>query len=136
MDKMVNVAVFDPCVGEFEYKTILDDLRSYYDLINCSTIDITCLYGMNVVVDDEGLFKPKNTTTYLDVDFHLVGVLVFAGRTDSEGNFTNLSETDLKVLAELKKLVRKHVITSDGPLYCLVVNRFDESRLKRLAGGR
>jgi hypothetical protein len=85
-----------PDIQELE---IDDNLQTYYKLIDCDTIDMTVVNGVNVVVDDNGLLNERDIT-YLQYQNDkliraLVGPLVFVGRTDENGENTNIILDDI-----------------------------------------
>lgn len=80
---------------------IEDSLKTYYELIDCDTIDITARKvgdrWYRIVVDDEGLLKmnPVVSAYTEDMEPVLVGNLVFCGAEDEDGYLTSLSQEDI-----------------------------------------
>jgi len=95
---------------------IKDELRTYYELTNCDTIDIlTRKIGGKpycIVVDDTALLKENPVPSMIDEDFMsekadgkylehqrpetIYGSVVITGPVDEEGNLTALSQDDIK----------------------------------------
>lgn len=134
IEKSIEIAFFNSECNHIQFARVSDVLKTYYDLIGCDTIDITTLYGMNVIVDDNGLYRENYRIAYINTDIMLVGVIVFAGCTDSDGNLTSLSEKNILCLKELDKLVRVHCYVRGVPLYSIVVNNIDDRRIYRMVG--
>lgn len=79
---------------------IEDSLKTYYDLIDCDTIDITERKigdrWYSIVVDDEGLLSMNPVVSAYSENMEpvLVGNLVFCG-ADDDGYLTSLSPEDI-----------------------------------------
>lgn len=94
--------------------TAEDTLESWYKIINCDTIDITCrrigeevdAKYFNFICDDEGLLKGFPTVTAISSDNQpmLVGNL-FICNDDGEGNLTSLSDDDISIIEKNIKTV-------------------------------
>lgn len=84
-----------------EIMDIEDNLETYYNLIQCDTIDIVRMdingKAYDIVCDDEALFKTDVKASALDDDYHqqLYGNLIITGCADSEGFLTSLTEEDI-----------------------------------------
>ena len=98
---MLKVLVVNPESG-LEEKEIVDELKSYRDLIGCDWIDIARRNigdkEYDIVVDDEGLLKENPIVSAFSEtkDPMLYGTMVICGTADSEGGLTGLSEDDLR----------------------------------------
>lgn len=84
---------------------IKDDLDTYYNLLNCSCIDIVCRkIGENwydIICDDEGLFKEEPiVSAFLDNEPHLVGNILVVGKADCRGNLTSLSDEQINEITQ------------------------------------
>lgn len=80
---------------------IEDKLGVFYELINCTCIDIVRRKIGNkyfdVICDDEGLCKDNPVVSAVDTQFRmmLVGNLIVSN-SDDEGNLIGLSDEDIK----------------------------------------
>ena len=92
---------------------IVDELDSFYKILNCSTIDIVVRRiggrhkkAFDIVCDDEGLFKEPQKISAIDNlgNVQLVGNIFITGTADNEGNLTSLSDSDV---AYIKSKVQK-----------------------------
>lgn len=78
-----------------------DSLPSFYEKLNCTTIDIVSrtIGGKpyDIICDDEGLLKENPTVSAMDAERKpmLVGNLLICGPADEEGNLTSLTRDDL-----------------------------------------
>lgn len=87
--------------GRAGFKTIEDDLKSFYEEIGCRLIDITTrkINGKyyDIICDDEGLFCDDPIVTAVNGDGapRLVGGLIICGGADDEGNLTSLEAEDV-----------------------------------------
>lgn len=87
--------------GRAGFKTMPDDLKSFYEEIGCSLIDITTrkINGKyyDIICDDEGLFCEDPIVTAVNGDGapRLVGGLIICGSADDEGNLTSLEAEDV-----------------------------------------
>lgn len=85
-----------------------DRLSQYYELLNCSLIDITSrqIDGkyFDIIADDEGLFVEDPKVSALDSNGEpaLVGNLLFCNY-DGDGGETSLTDDDIELL-------RKHTV--------------------------
>ena len=83
---------------------IKDDLKTYYELLKCDTIDIVTrtIEGKNfsVVCDDEGLLVEKPIVSAIDKNkkCQFVGNLIFCGMPTDEGEMTSLTEDEIKTI--------------------------------------
>lgn len=91
-----------------DLREIEDSIHTYYNLINCRSIDIVCRYFDNVqfdvVLDDEGLLKANETgelpTSWWQMEGYtppyegLFGVLVLTHH-DEVGNLTSATFEDV-----------------------------------------
>lgn len=98
--------------GEVDFEDKLDNL---YGLLNCDCIDIAVRYvdgkEFDVICDDEGLLKDNPIPSAVDKNLNVMfcGSILFAHH-DDEGNFTGLSEDDVKLLNSKVK----HFVTGFG----------------------
>src|SRR5574344_1200224 len=96
---------------------IKDDLKVFYNLLNCSTIDIVRRKignnYYNIICDDCGLFvnKPKISAISPDNETMLVGNIIIGGQTDDEGNIIDL--TDYETTEILAKTNYRYVLNVD-----------------------
>ena len=85
---------------------IADELKEYYRLINCDTIDIVHRsikdVQVCVVLDDNGRFKesPRVSGVNIARTWDFVGNIIITGCEDSEGNLTSLTVQDCKKISE------------------------------------
>ena len=89
---------------ELQVVDIADELKEYYRLIDCSTIDITMRKvgstAYDIICDDEGLLKSDPIVSMISDKYHdkpepmLVGNLLFAHH-DTEGNMTGLTDEEI-----------------------------------------
>lgn len=81
---------------QFKFRTFNGDLQEYYDLLECTTIDITSIkFGdkyYDVICDDEGLFKPNNHVSICSEAGSpmIVGNVIICNHND-EGEETSLT---------------------------------------------
>ena len=118
---MIRVALFDTKQPSVNFMDIEDNLQTYYDLINCTTIDITHAFGCDVICDDEGLLKQNQKPSYIEVLNDeiirvLVGNIIFASH-DDEGNTVSLTDSQIRNLKRAKIMVKNH---KNNPQYVLV----------------
>lgn len=79
---------------------IIDDLDTFYELLNCNTIDIVSRRigskRFDIICDDEGLLKGAPKISAIDNlgSPQLVGNLLIVGTPDEEGDLTSLTEED------------------------------------------
>ena len=82
---------------------IKDDLKVFYDFIDCRSIDIVerkiNRRWFDIICDDEGLLKDDPKISAIDSFGHpmLVGNLMFAHH-DSKGNLKALTDDDIKYI--------------------------------------
>ena len=81
---------------------IEDDLKTFYKLIDCDTIDIvTRSFGgkfFDIICDDEGWFKENpcfSASNRAGTD-GIVGNIIITGVSDREGNLPSLTDEDVK----------------------------------------
>lgn len=104
--KTVLLNVYDNTAEVIE---IIDDLRAYYEKLDCDCIDIVMrkIGGkwFDVMCDDEGLFRePQKISAINDMGQPmLVGNLMFFHH-DDEGNLTGLDAEDVEH-------IRRHIRT-------------------------
>lgn len=92
---------------EAKIRTINGDLNTYYDLLECDTIDITSIkFGdkfYDIICDDEGLFKPDNHVSICSSEGSpmIVGNIIVCNHNE-EGEETSLSLPDcVKLLSRV-----------------------------------
>ena len=105
---------------------IKDDLKVFYDLIGCRTIDIPTrqigkhLYS--IICDDEGLFDPEpKLSAFGENGQSLVGNLIIAGMPDDDGELTDLTDSQI---AEIRKNTLTCIRENGGKIeifYCLKI---------------
>ena len=105
--RAVLVNVYDEYAKEVEIK---DELDEYYELLNCSTIDIVSRKigrkWFDIVCDDEGLLKQNPKISAIDNlgSPMLVGNLIIL-HNDGEGGMAGLDQKDSKyVLDRIEKM--------------------------------
>lgn len=85
--------------NEAKVVEIEDELDIYYDLLECTTIDIVCRHfeyePFDIVCDDEGLLKDHPIPTVFDEQMNPVihGPVLVVGMADDEGVLTSLSDS-------------------------------------------
>lgn len=86
---------------------IEDDLKTFYKLIDCDTIDIvTRSFGgkfFDIICDDEGCFKENpcfSASNRAGTD-GIVGNIIITGAADREGNLTSLTDEDVKRISSV-----------------------------------
>ena len=86
-----------------------DGLDDYYELLDCSCIDIVQRKighkYYDIICDDEGLLVSQPKISAIDDwgKVMLVGNLLVAGLADEEGELTDLDEYDIKYIADRVK---------------------------------
>ena len=93
---------------KFGKVTVKHTLEDYYKLLGCELIDIvTRKIGgkyYDIIIDDEGLFKDEPVVTGLQEDGSpLVGSLLVVGLPDSEGESTDLTDSDIEAISKSVK---------------------------------
>lgn len=103
MSKYITGILIDVYNRTVINKTIVDELESYYDMLDCSTIDMQDrMIGIEngrqytIVCDDEGLLKDNPKISALDD----MGRPMFVGNlfivnVDKEGNVVSLNYEDI-----------------------------------------
>ena len=107
---------------------IEDKLETYYDLIGCDSIEITTLHfidcDVNVVVDEEGLFKDKPIPSILTQagEYAIVGNAVITGGVDEKGDLTSLRDHEItQILMSICKVQNNPRPGVDtAPYFCLM----------------
>ena len=69
-------------------------LQTIYGLIGCDLITITSAFGVDMVLDDEGLLKDSDSQRYFKIGINsqpYAGKALLVG-SDDEGNFASLPE--------------------------------------------
>ena len=83
---------------------IEDNLKTYYKLINCKTIDIVTRSIENnyfsFVCDDEGLFVEKPITSAVDKKskVQFVGNIIICGLPNCEGEMISLTDEECELI--------------------------------------
>ena len=109
-----------------EIVDIEDDLKTYYKLIQCDSIDIVTRnirkIPYSIVCDDEGLFVTSPKISAIDDNYQpqLVGNLVICGMPDDEGELTGLSEDD--ILNILRRITFLHTIKHPDGYHLLKID--------------
>lgn len=115
MSKNLRGVLVDVENEKVEVVEIPDELDEFYRILNCDCIDITArrigiglrYKKVNIVCDDEGLFKnPQKISAINNMgQAQFVGNLFIVGGTDAEGNLTSLSATEaVYVLGKIQKM--------------------------------
>ena len=73
----IQVGVFNGTRKTIEFKTVDNDLQTWYKLIDCRCIDIVNFAGFDLICDDEALLhgEPKPTILRYDNYDNLVSAL-------------------------------------------------------------
>jgi hypothetical protein len=95
--------------GTHEPLTIEKDLKGYYDVLKCSTIDVVhASIGeetYDIIVDDEGLMKDK--VIYTAINYQGTAALagnIFIVKFDGFEDFTSINDLDIKN-------IKRHIIS-------------------------
>ena len=105
---------------------IQDNLETYYQLINCDTIDIVArkigIAPYSIVCDDEGLFVSSPKVSAIDDNYQpkLVGNLVICGMPNDYGELTSLTEDDITNI--LRRIIFLHTIKHPNGYYVLKIS--------------
>lgn len=107
----LNKMRFITMIEEFE-KDSRSNLKDYYRIIGCDSIDITNYSkDIAIVVDDEGLLKSANPVLEIAVDrnyygntIQLAGTLVFAKNHYGEDGISLVGLTEEEILLLLRSL--------------------------------
>ena len=81
-----------------EFIQIKPDLETYYDLLNCATIDIVNIYiggkVYEVICDDEGLYKSPLHFSVITKSMHplIVGKVLVCNSEDGKEKSLNISD--------------------------------------------
>ena len=110
-----------------EIVEIEDDLKTYYKLIQCDSIDIVTRnirkIPYSIVCDDEGLFVTSPKISAIDDNYQpqLVGNLVICGMPNDDGELTELTDKDvINILPRIRFL---HTTKYPDGYYILTINR-------------
>lgn len=104
-----------------ELRTIKDDLKEFYSIIDCRAIDIVKrVFGgvvFDIVLDDEGLLKANTTNEwptswwqgegYTPNHEGLFGTLILC-HCDDQGNLTSAEPLDLVAVQSCFRTLKKH----------------------------
>ena len=97
-----------------EVREIEDSLTVFYDLIDCSTVDMITreIDGspFTIICDDEGLFveRPIISAMSLTTEERLVGNLIITGAPNDEGELIELTDEEAERI--LKKIISVYSI--------------------------
>ena len=117
-----------PEIIGIEDRNNLDEL---YRLINCDTIDVTYRQFdekiFAVVCDDNGKLKSNSITSAITMRTNqpirtdLVGNLIVTGYPNDEGDFTSLSDEDIKII--LRQVICLQMFVGEKPtdIYAFVL---------------
>lgn len=103
----LKVFVVDVNANSCEERIIQDDLKVFYEIIDCCTIDITPrkIGGKPflVICDDEGLFVSNNPISMADPTDRnnvIVGSVIITGVADRDGDLTSLTDEDVELIKQ------------------------------------
>lgn len=109
----------DNCIDPIEVK---GELKEYYDLIECSCIDIVSRRigdtYFDIICDDEGLLKDNPRVSAIDTEGNvmLVGNLIFS-HTDDDGETIGVTDEEIAMIRDKAGLA----VTEDGRIVGMVV---------------
>ena len=107
MKKMMRAFLVDPAKSIAGPIDVEDDINVWYKLLDCDIVDVVHRrigdYFLDIICDDEGLFKAEQYISAIDVHGHaaLVGaILVLAEEevNNDEGDFRGLTDEEIAVL--------------------------------------
>lgn len=114
---VISICHLNEDLTAISYKTIIDDIKEFYKIIQCNCIDIIVRYidgiPYNIICDDEGWFKqnPIITLTSEDKTEAIVGNIIIAPinyiESEELGSFVN--EHQAKML--MKRLLINHTFS-------------------------
>ena len=93
--KPIRAILIDPFTETVSQVTLVDTkLQTIYSLLECDLITITSAFGVDMVLDDEGLLKNSDKQKYFKVG---IGSQPYAGKallvgTNEEGDFAPLPD--------------------------------------------
>ena len=92
---MTKAILIDPFTETVSNVTLVDTkLQTIYSLIGCDLITITSAFGVDMILDDEGLLKDSTSQRYFKIGINsqpYAGKALLVG-SDEEGNFASLPE--------------------------------------------
>ena len=100
----IRVGIFNGKSKTIEFKTVVNDLQTWYDLIGCRCIDIVEFAGYDLICDDEALLHgdPKPTILRYDHEDNLIsaiyGTVVICRSYNEE--LDTLTDDDINWLGE------------------------------------
>ena len=125
MARTITGVLVSTATGKAGKKTIEAELRRYYQILGCDTIDIVSrkIGGKyyDIICDDEALLKADPVFTAVDVNYQpmLYGSL-FICNHDDEGNETSLTPEDVdNVLSACDKAYVRLIHKDDETLWKL-----------------
>jgi hypothetical protein len=108
MNKKLTGVLIDTTNKTAQKLTIADELNEFYNILKCRTIDIVTRNigagrskkAFDIICDDEGLCNNDPLISAINNlgTPMLVGNLFITGTTDTEGNLTSLSESDIQFI--------------------------------------
>lgn len=111
MAKNIYGVLLDVANAKVEAIEIADDLKKYYEILNCTCIDIVQRRigrkDFTIICDDEGLFSAAPKISAIDNlgQAQLVGNLfIVAAGADEDGNLIGLSKSEADYI--LKRCVK------------------------------
>lgn len=103
--------------GEIEEKEIMNDLQTYYSLINCHTIDFLGIpitednhYSINAIVDDEGKLVSKEISPILypylkkKYGYGIAGDFILVKVDNITGETISMTDGDIKMATTFIKV--------------------------------
>ena len=92
---MTKAILIDPFTETVSNVTLVDTkLQTIYSLIGCDLITITSAFGVDMILDDEGLLKDSTSQRYFKIGINsqpYAGKALLVG-SDADGNFASLPE--------------------------------------------
>lgn len=92
---MTRAILIDPFTETVSQVTLVDTkLKTIYNLLGCDLITITSAFGVDMILDDEGLLKDSASQRYFKIGIDsqpYAGKALLVG-SDEEGNFASLPE--------------------------------------------
>lgn len=92
---MTRAILIDPFTETVSQVTLVDTkLKTIYNLLGCNLITITSAFGVDMILDDEGLLKDSASQRYFKIGIDsqpYAGKALLVG-SDAEGNFASLQK--------------------------------------------
>lgn len=108
-----------------EVVDIEDDLKIFYKLLDCKTIDIVFRYingkPFRIICDDDGLLRAKPKISAIDgsCNIMLVGNLLVVNADINEGALQGLNEEEVQTV---KDSIKSIIDNDTGAVYYIITN--------------